>query len=154
MARKRETEMQELPCKLTADELNDETQKLVQAEQELARLKAEKKAKVAELNAQLKQTDAEIAERVKVLSTGERKRIVEVEKRYRFEDDCVDWVRLDTNEVVQTLPMDAFDRQEALELDGQDQELPPPAVTKPRKPRKKRGELSDVPDEGVSAEAN
>lgn len=144
--KERITEMQELPCVMTPDELSAESQRLVQDEQELAKQEAEKKASVAGFNASLKLTKQSIQERVKTLSTGKEMRQVEVEKRFRYQDDAVDWVRLDTNEVVQTLPMDAFDRQESLELDGaNDEPLPPPSKPQKRN-RKKRGVLTEVPD--------
>jgi hypothetical protein len=124
-------ETQELPCKMTAAEMASESQKLVQAEQQLAKLQAAKKEEVAKHNAEIKIQRMTIDESVVKLSTGEEKRPVEVEKRFRYKDDEVDWVRLDTKEVIQTLPMDAFDRQESLELDGD--VLPAPKTPKPRK---------------------
>lgn len=146
-------ETQELLCKLNAEEMKARSQKLVHEEQALRKQESEKKAKVAELNALLKQTKAEIDEHVKVLSSGEEKRPVQVEKRWDFAENVVRWVRLDTLAVVQTLPMDAYDRQEALELDGANNDLPPPEKAAPRR-RRKRGELNDVPDQGEGAEAN
>lgn len=142
--KERVTDFQDLPCRLTEDELKQETQKLVALEQELVKQEASKKAQVAEINAVLKQTKASIADSVKTLSTGEVVRSVEVEKRYRYADKVCDWVRLDTNEVVQSLPMDAFDLQESLELEGGEEPLPPPS--KPQK-RRKRGELYEVQDD-------
>ncbi len=120
------TETQELPCKMTPAEMATESQKLVQAEQELAKLQAAKKEEVAKRNAEIKIQRATIDESVTKLSTGEEKRPVQVEKRFRYKDDEVDWVRLDTKQIVQTLPMDAFDRQESLELDGEHMNLPAP----------------------------
>lgn len=127
-------ETQELPCKMTQAEMAAESQKLVHAEQELAKLQAAKKEEVAKHNAEIKIQRMTIDESVVKLSTGEEKRPVEVEKRFRYKDDEVDWVRLDTREVIQTLRMDAFDRQESLELDGE--LLAPPTV---KTPRRKRG---------------
>lgn len=126
-------ETQELPCKMTPAEMASESQKLVQAEQELAKLQTAKKEEVAKHNAEIKIQRMTIDESVVKLSTGEEKRPVEVEKRFRYKDDEVDWVRLDTKEVVQTLPMDAFDRQEVLELDGANHDLPAPKVKRGRK---------------------
>lgn len=126
-------ETQELPCKMTPDEMTAESQKLVQDEQELAKQQAAKKEHVAKSNASIKLVRQSIEERVQKLSTGEEKRPVEVEKRFRYKDDEVDWVRLDTREVVQTLPMDAFDRQESLELDGASMDLPAPKAKRGRR---------------------
>jgi hypothetical protein len=118
---------------MTPDEMASESQKLVQAEQELAKLQAAKKEEVAKHNAEIKIQRMTIDESVVKLSTGEEKRPVEVEKRFRYKDDEVDWVRLDTREVIQTLQMDAFDRQESLELDGADMDLPAPKAKRGRK---------------------
>ncbi len=126
-------ETQELPCKMTPAEMTAESQKLVQAEQELAKLQAAKKEEVSKRNAEIKMARSSIDESVTKLSTGEEKREVEVEKRFRYKDDEVDWVRLDTKEVVQTLPMDAFDRQESLELDGANMDFPAPKSKRGRK---------------------
>jgi hypothetical protein len=126
-------ETQELPCKMSPAEMAAESQKLVQAEQQLAKLQAAKKEEVAKHNAEIKIQRMAIEESVAKLSTGEEKRPVEVEKRFRYKDDEVDWVRLDTREVVQTLPMDAFDRQESLELDGANKDLPAPKASRGRK---------------------
>lgn len=126
-------ETQDLPCKMTPAEMTAESQKLVQTEQELAKLQAAKKEEVSKHNASIKLARMCIDESVLKLSTGEEKRAVEVEKRFRYKDDEVDWVRLDTREVIQTLPMDAFDRQESLELGGDDLLFPAPKSPRPRK---------------------
>jgi hypothetical protein len=117
---------------MTPDEMTVESQKLVQDEQELAKQQGAKKEHVANYNASIKLVRQSIEERVQKLSTGEEKRPVEVEKRFRYKDDEVDWVRLDTREIVQTLPMDAFDRQESLELDGANMDLPAPTAKRGR----------------------
>jgi hypothetical protein len=127
---KNHTEMQKLPCKLTADDITRKTQELVQLEQSEALQKAGKKAKVSELNAQLKQVRADIEQRVKELSDGTEMREVEVEAQFDNATKKVRYVRLDTNEEVSARDMDAFDLQENFAYEGD--ALPPPAKPQPR----------------------
>ncbi len=146
MGKQGEVDVQKLSCKLTPEERERKTQELVHLEQDEAAQKAAKKAKVAEMNAGLKLVRADIEERVKELSEGAEVREVEVEAVYDYEAKRVDYKRRDTGETIQSREMDSFDLQE--KLPGHEGSvLPPPAKPKPRKPRKKHGELSDVPSE-------
>lgn len=139
-------ETQKLPCKLSQSEREAKTADLVRLEQERSAQEAAKKAKVAEMNALLKQTRAQIDERVKELDEGAEVREVPVRADYDYEAKRVSYVRTDTDETISSREMDSFDLQERLPGHEQDV-LPPPAKPKPRKPRKKHGELSDVPDQ-------
>ena len=141
-----ETETRKLACKLTQSEREAKTQELVRLEQDEALKKAAKKASVAEMNAGLKLVRAEIEERVKELAEGEETREVEVKAVFDYEAKRVDTVRLDTNQVVSSRDMDAYDLQE--QLPGHEQDvLPPPSVPQKRRKSRKHGQLSDVPDQ-------
>lgn len=137
------SETRQLPCVLTPDEMKAKSQKLV--EQELERTKQEtlKKAKVAEMNAGLKLVKEEITELVQQLDSGTEKRDVECEKRLDFQNELSIWVRTDTQEVLSEAPMDPWDKQEMLNLDGASEELPVPA--KPQK-RTRKSKSQSIPD--------
>lgn len=143
MSKQGDVETRKLACQLTQDERESKTQELVRLEQEEAAKKAEKKATVSGLNAGLKLVRADIEARVKELAEGEEVREVEVETVFDYEAKRVDYKRRDTGAVISSRDMDSFDLQQ--DLPSEDL-LPPPAKPKPRKPRRKHGELSDVPD--------
>jgi hypothetical protein len=138
-----EIETQKLPCKLTQGERELKTQELVRLEQDERAKKDTKKAAVAVMNGDLKQVRADIDERVKELHEGTELRDVEVEQVYHYDKSKVDSVRRDTGEVISSREMDSYDRQET--LPGDEDLLPPPKKPQKRN-RKKRGELTDVPD--------
>lgn len=138
-----EIETQKLPCELTASEREAKNAELVRLELQESHQKADKKAKVAVMNGELKQTRASIDQLAKELSEGTELRDVEVEAVYKYGENRVDYVRRDTGDVVQSREMDAFDRQESLP----DPDLhPPPSKPQRRTRKKKHGELSDVPE--------
>jgi len=139
-----EIETQKLACKLTPSERELKTQELVRLENKRKAQEADKKAKVAEMNAQLKQVRAQIDERVKELDEGAEVREVEVESIYDYEAKRVDTKRRDTGEVISSREMDSFDLQE--KLPGHEQDVLPPPSKPQKRTRKKRGELTDVPD--------
>lgn len=141
-----EIETQKLPCKLSPSEREAKNESLVRLEQERTAQEAEKKAWVSEKNAALKQTRAAIDQTVKELHEGAELRDVEVEQVYHYDNGKVDSVRRDTDEVISSREMDAFDRQET--LPGDDDLLPPPKRPQKRT-RKKHGQLSDVPDQSA-----
>lgn len=139
-----ELDTQRLPCKLTAPEREAKTAELVRLEQDRSAQEAAKKAKVAEMNAQLKQVRAQIDERVKELDEGAEVREVQVRADYDYEAKRVSYVRTDTDEVISSREMDQFDLQERLPVDGD--LLPPPPKPQKRQRKKKHGELTDVDD--------
>lgn len=142
MSKEGEIETQKLPCKLSPSEREAKNADLVRLEQERSTQEAEKKAWVSKKNAQLKQTRAQIDQTVKELHEGTELRDVEVETVYRFGENRVDYVRRDTQGVVSSRDMDAYDRQESLP----DPEMLPPPAKPQKRTRRKRGELVDVPD--------
>lgn len=135
-----EIETRKLPCQLTASEITGKTADLVRLEQDEAKKKLEKKEYVAEMNAQLKQMRADINGIVKELDEGAEIRDVEVETRYDYAASVVEYVRRDTQEVVSSREIDAFDRQETLDEDV----LPAPKRPQKRSPRRKHGTLTSV----------
>jgi hypothetical protein len=143
MSKEDTIDKQKLLCKLTDGEREQKTAELVRLEQEEAQQKAAKKASVSEMNAQLTQVRADIDQHVKELAEGAELREVEVEAKYLYDVKRVEYRRRDTGEVISSREMDSYDLQE--DLPGEDL-LPPPS--KPQKrTRKKRGELTDVPDQ-------
>lgn len=143
-------EQQKLPCKLSQSDIDRKTEELVRLEQEEAAKKAEKKATVAERNAQLKQTRASIDQRVKELSDGSELRDVDVEVRFDFKAKVVRYVRLDTGEEVQRRDMDSFDLQENMHYEGD--LLPPPSHVTPKTGDAKDDEESE--DEEPAPKSN
>lgn len=138
-------DVQRLPCKLSQSEREAKTAELVRLEMERSTQEAAKKAKVAELNAQLKQTRAQIDERVKELDEGTEVREVPVRADYDYEAKRVAYVRTDTDAEISSRDMDAYDLQETLPSEDL---LPPPAKPQ-RRTKRKPGELSDAPPDGA-----
>jgi hypothetical protein len=139
-----EVETRKLDCKLTQSEREAKTQELVRLEQDEAGRKADKKTTVAELNAQLKRVRAQIDQVVKELDEGAEVREVEVEAVFDYEAKRVDCLRRDTGAVVSSRDMDAYDLQE--QLPGHEKDVLPPPAKPQKRTRRKRGELSDVPE--------
>jgi hypothetical protein len=137
-----EVETQKLACALTPEDRERKSADLVRLELEESAKKAEKKALVAGVNSELKLLRADIDKLAKELHEGEEVREVEVEAVFDYEAKRVEYKRRDTGVVIDSREMDAFDLQESLPSEDL---LPPPS--KPQKrTRKKRGELTDVPD--------
>lgn len=143
MSKEGDIDVQKLACKLTQDERELKTQELVRLEQAESKQKAAKKAAVAVMNGDLKQARASIDEIVKQLDEGTEVREVEVEAVFDYEAKRVEYRRRDTGETISTREMDAFDLQQTLPSEDL---LPPPSKPQKRKPRKKHGELQDIPD--------
>jgi hypothetical protein len=139
-----ETELRKLDCKLTQSEREAKTQELVRLEQDRSTKEAAKKASVAEMNASLKQVRAEIDARVKELDEGAEVREVEVEAVFDYEAKRVDCLRRDTGATVSSRDMDAYEL-----LPGHEEDVLPPPQQPQKRTRRKRGELSDVPDQSA-----
>lgn len=140
-----DVDVQKLPCSLTADDRERKLRELVRLEQEEKQQKEAKKASVTEMNAALKLVRGDIDTIVKELHEGAETREVPVKAVFRYQEKLVDYVRTDTNEVIDSRPMDNQDLQET--LPGADP-LPPPS--KPQKRKKKpHGQLNDIPDQSA-----
>jgi hypothetical protein len=140
---KKQKEMQQLPCKLTAADLENKMHNLVRLEQEESKQKAVKKAEVAAKNAELKLLRSSIDEIVKQLDEGTEMREVEVEARFDYTTHRVTYVRLDTHEEVEARDMDNFELQENIHFEGD--LLPPPAHPMPKRGRKKKSDEAFEP---------
>jgi len=130
MAKKKQTEMQKLPCKLTAEDRERKSGELVRLEREESKRKLDKKSKVSELNAELKQVRAQIDQVVEDLEKGTELREVQVEARLDHETKKVRYIRLDTEEEIQARDMDLFDATDNPNFEGD--VLPPPSKPQPR----------------------
>lgn len=141
-----EIEIQRLPCKLSPSERDAKDAELVRLTLHEARQKEDKKAKVSEMNAQLKQTRSSIEQTAKELDEGVELRDVEVELVYDYGVKKVFSKRRDTDETLHERDMESADLQETL---PDEDFLPPPEKPKPRRRSKKHGQLTDVPDQSA-----
>lgn len=130
MTRKNHVEDQELPCPLSQEDRERKTRELVALETDEGRKKVEKKTVTTRMTAELKARRIDIDKIVKELDEGTELRKVKVETRFDFGSKVVEYVRLDTEQVVQRRDMDSFDLQENLAYEGD--ALPPPKNAQPR----------------------
>jgi hypothetical protein len=130
MGNKNHVEDQELPCPLSQEDRERKGRELVALETQEAKKKLEKKAQTSRMTADLKTVRIDIDKIVKELDSGTELRKVKVETRFDFDASKVEYVRLDTEQVIQTRDMDSFDRQENLAYEGD--ALPPPKKPQPK----------------------
>jgi len=121
---------EKLEKKFTREEKEELTQELVQKMTELGDKRDEQKEKVAHLNGQIKTLEKDIKRLARCVKTGSEIQSVEVEITKDYEKGEKRFMRLDTNEVYKTVPMDYSEltagRQKPLPLDepnGQEPEV-------------------------------
>lgn len=134
-------EKQKLPVEFPHSVRELKTKQLIGLQLDLEKKKLVKKEATAEMNAAIKLVADEISTITHELDEGTALQDVEVEMRLDFANSLVRYVRSDNGDEVSTRPMDDDDRQTAIEVDEQ-----PLAAPKNKQPRKKRGELTVVPD--------
>lgn len=99
-----------LLCKLTEDEIDERGRKAADLDQEKRKVDAERKATAATFREQIKHLDKQIADLTEQATTGEELREVECEERESLvSGGGLEIVRLDTLEVVDTIPDDPED---------------------------------------------
>lgn len=130
MGRQNHVEDQDLPCPLSQEDRERKGRELVTLETTEAKKKIERKANISRMTADLKTVRIDIDKIVKELDSGTELRKVKVETRFDFDTKKVEYVRLDTEAVIQTRDMDSFDLQENLAYEGD--ALPPPTKPQPR----------------------
>lgn len=144
-------EVRTLPVDLTEKEISFRAQRLAEVTQKLDDLDEKRRSQNQAIYREAKDLNAERRALTKVVTTKREVREVACEQRKDFDRNCIEVVRLDTGEVVDTHPMKAADRQ--AEIPGIDsgtvKEAAPAAAqgTKdvepaPRKPRKAPGKNS------------
>lgn len=134
-------EKQKLPVEFPHSVREQLNTKHVELQLDLEKKLLIKKESVAEQNAAIKLVREEISTIAHSLATGTKLQEVDVEMRLDMPNKLVRYVRKDNGDEVSTRPMDDDDRQVVLEADEQ-----PLAAPKAKQPRKRRGELTSVPD--------
>jgi hypothetical protein len=134
-------EKQKLPVEFPHSVRELKTKQLIGLQLDLEKKKLVKKEATAEMNAAIKLVADEISTLTHELDEGTALQDVEVEMRLDMANKLVRYVRTDNGDEVSTRPMDDDDRQTIAEVDGQ-----PLATPKNKAPRRKRGELTSVPD--------
>jgi len=121
------TEIRKLVCKLTREELDakrgemgEYPERINDAEGELARFKAYAKTEASRLDGQIAILRAEQAQMIVVVSRGEERRDVKVERIGDYQTGVVRFERVDTREVVESRPMQDNERQKELALQPDD----------------------------------
>jgi hypothetical protein len=89
---------------------------LAKSASDLGTLKADKAAAVADFGKAIKAQEALQSRLVYDLQTGTEVRDVAVEERMRYREMCVDLVRADNGETIETRPMTAEERQTRFNL--------------------------------------
>lgn len=116
MASNAKKTVEQLPCKLTAEEKLLKSSQLVQLAVERQQLEDEKKLATAALKAKIDQKKDEIGDLVTELHTGEELRPIECVERPRYDKMIVDIVRTDDGTVWKQRPIHPSERQEAFDL--------------------------------------
>lgn len=147
-------EKQKLPTKIGASRLDELAKEQAELQLAVDKKKAIKKASVAEINAALKVDQQRLSEIAQSIHDGTELVEIEVVERKRYQEKLVEYVRTDTNEVIESREMDADDLQEQMAYEGKDPNVQPTKGRKgERMPRrgKKAGELTAVADEDERA---
>lgn len=108
--------VEDLPCKLTADEKLLKGAQLVQLAVERRILEDQKKLATAKLKTEIDKKKDEIGLLVDQLHRGEEERPIECIERPRYDAMMVDIIRTDTGQVWRQRPLHPSERQEALDL--------------------------------------
>lgn len=116
-----DSENRELLCELTQAELLNRGDAMADAELHIERLKAQR----SEVADRIKAERATRRKLAGIIDAGKEFRQVRCAWIERFENNCFELVRQDTGAVVDTRAMTAADRQETIDLGGDDEELGP-----------------------------
>lgn len=117
------TDTQRLPCQLTPAETAVRADELARTLETLEVLKADKAAAVSRFREMIKLSERKSYDLGDVVRTGKEYREVPVRYASDFEANQIHTIRLDTGEVVSSRPMEAAERQQAMDFaDGSDDE--------------------------------
>lgn len=136
------TRVEELPCKLDAQEKLLKSEQLAQKLGEIKQLEDDKKASAKRFGSEIEEKRGDASKLAQEIRTGSELRPIECTERARYADLMVDLIRLDTGEVVSSRPMHPQERQAALDLG----DLAPPKHERPRRAKARKagdGEESD-----------
>lgn len=111
-AKEGEKFVDELDSDLTPEELEQRKDRIVQICVEIDRVEADKTQAMSGYNADLKALRKERTSLIENVKTGQAKKQVECYERFVFETNTVETVRADTDEVVDSRPMEADERHE------------------------------------------
>lgn len=101
---------EDLPCKLSGEELAEEAQKLTDLLVEIESLEGKKKAVASDFKGKIDALKARVKELTGVVTHGEV-REVECQWDYDWENATKALIRLDTEEEVRVVPVTEEDRQ-------------------------------------------
>jgi hypothetical protein len=105
-------ETRDLPVKLSDEEINDLGRKLPVVMEEMDRIEDEKKNVVADYGGRLKRKKTEAETIAREIRTKERVVPVELQWRYVWPENRKSLVRLDTEEVVDSMAIQEVERQQ------------------------------------------
>jgi hypothetical protein len=108
--------VEQLPCKLDAEELLLKSRQMVELMVERTKLEDQKKLEAAALKSQIDSLGDRISALGKDIHRGEEDRPIECIERPRYELMRVDIVRTDLGTVVRQRPMHPTERQTALDI--------------------------------------
>lgn len=142
-------EKQKLPTKISPTRLEELSREQAELQLSVDKKKVLKKASVAEINASLKVDQARLSELAQSIHDGTELLEVEVVERMRYPEKLVEYVRVDTSEVIDSRAMDADDLQEQMAYEGRSPDVQP---KRGKRGTRKRGELTEpaADDDGAS----
>lgn len=112
-----------LPVELTPDELHFRSMRLAEATKKIDEVQEKRRSQNQAIYRELKDLTAERRVLTEVVTTGTEVREVKCEERKNYGAGRIEVVRLDTGEVVDTIPMREADRQlEIPSPDGAEEE--------------------------------
>jgi hypothetical protein len=108
--------VEQLPCKLTGEELLLKSKQLAQLAKDRAALDDERKTAAARIKAAMDEKEAAMHALVDEVHSGEEQRPIECYERPRYPEGMVELVRSDSGAVVRSRPMHPSERQTALDM--------------------------------------
>ena len=103
-----------LPCILSEKELIEKSRELARAKEDLASAEDRKKDVMADITAQIKKHEANIGLLARIVSQGKEYRQVKCELIRNFTKGFKSHTRLDTGEVLKSIPIETKERQSTL----------------------------------------
>ena len=116
----RERKKWELPCALTAEELETHSEELTSSLIEIEKLKAKQKVLVADIKNKIKMHAGTVAELTSIVHDRSELREVEVESVIDYEANNVTIRRLDTDEVIEDRSLSEAEKQMQMQLESDD----------------------------------
>lgn len=112
-------EKQPFPFKLSPEEIDQRKNRLVKVEGEIDEEVDAKRAEMADRNATLKELRKDRKGLLVACQSGTEQREVEVREQWNFATNIVQWVRVDTDQIIKERAMSGTERQEQMfEPDG------------------------------------